>query len=95
MAGKSLLPAVSNPELTIHEYLFGEHFDNRYVRWKNWKAVKDEKSAQWELYDTGKDRTERFDLAQQHPDILNEMVTQWDHWAKQTFIYPKPDTNKK
>ena len=95
MAGNSILPTVVNPEQSIHEYIYGEHFDNRYVRWKEWKAVKDEKSDQWELYNITNDRTERFDLAQKHPDILKNLITQWDNWAKGTFIYPKPENKKK
>lgn len=89
MAGKSLLPTVEDASVSIHEYLFGEHFDNRYVRWKNWKAVKDEKSDQWELYDIEKDRTERFDLARKHPDIVKDLTTRWNDWAKANFVYPR------
>lgn len=43
MAGTSLMSTVHNPDKQIHEYIFGEHFNNCFVRWKNWKAVKDEK----------------------------------------------------
>lgn len=89
MVGNSLLATMENPDLSVHNYLFGEHFDNRYVRHGKWKAVKDEKSEQWELFDIEKDRTERFDLAQKHPDRLKKMIEEWEQWAERTFIYPK------
>lgn len=89
MAGSSILPTVTDPETVIHDYIFGEHFDNRYVRNGKWKAVKDEKSDYWELYDIEKDRSERSDLAKQHPEILQRLVERWDDWAAKTFIYPK------
>lgn len=89
MVGSSLLPTVADPEKSIHEYLFGEHFDNRYVRHGRWKAVKDEKSDTWELYDMEKDRTERHDLALQHPDVLEKLIILWNEWADKTYIYPR------
>lgn len=88
-AGSSLLPTVYHPEKEIHEYIFGEHFDNRFVRWKNWKAVKDEKMKEWELYDLESDRTERHDVASRHPALLKRMVEKWDEWARKSYVYPK------
>lgn len=89
MEGMSLIPTLHDPEKEIHEYIFGEHFDNRFVRWKNWKAVKDEKMQDWELYDIAKDRTERNNIADQHPKILNSMVKKWEKWANESYVYPK------
>ncbi len=89
MEGTSLMPAIENKKKVLHEYIFGEHYDNRYVRWKNWKAVKDEQSKEWELYDIDNDRTERNDLAAKHPKILKQLTEKWDEWANSHFIYPK------
>lgn len=88
MEGNNILPTITNPHHSVHEYIFGEHFDNRYVRNEKWKAVKDQESDNWELYDMENDRTERFNLAQKHPHILKEMTAQWDHWAERVFVYP-------
>jgi arylsulfatase len=89
MEGTSLMPAIENKKKVLHEYIFGEHYDNRYVRWKNWKAVKDEQSKEWELYDIDNDRTERNDLSAKHPKILKQLTEKWDEWANSHFIYPK------
>ena len=89
MEGTSLFAAIDNPDAELHEYIFGEHFDNRAVWWKNWKAVKDQNSKVWELFDLANDRTERVDLARDRPKILKEMTKKWDEWARTHYVYPK------
>lgn len=89
LAGASLVATVINPDKEIHEYIFGEHFNNCFVRWKNWKAVKDEKMKEWELYDMENDRTERNNVAAAHPELLKKLVGQWDKWAEDSYVYPK------
>lgn len=87
--GKSMCPTVTVPDTQLHEYIFGEHFNNRYVRHKNWKAVKDENSNQWELYDIEKDRTERHNLAKERPKILKNLILEWEEWAYRSYVFPK------
>lgn len=87
--GGSLLPAIENPEATIHEYIFGEHYNNCYVRWGKWKAVKDEKSDQWELYDIEKDRSETTDMAGSNPELLKQLTDKWQLWAYTHNVFPK------
>lgn len=89
LQGTSLIPALRNPEIVLHEYIFGEHFDNCVVWWKNWKAVKDQNSKEWELFDIEKDRTERVNLSFDYPDILHRMTDKWKEWAEKSNVYPK------
>lgn len=89
MAGASLIPTVSNPKAVIHEYIFNEHESNRYVRWKQWKAVRDQQTKKWELYDVVKDRTELHNLADQYPEILQDLSARWDAWAAEHHVFPK------
>ena len=49
----------------------------------------DEKGKEWELYDVVKDRTERNNLAEQHPEVLTKLVTEWEKWANANFVLPK------
>ena len=49
----------------------------------------DEKGKEWELYDVVKDRTERFNVAEQHPEVLTRLVTEWERWAHANFVLPK------
>lgn len=53
--------------------------------------MKDENSDKWELFDLEKDRTEKFNLASKHTDILKKMINKWDEWAKGNYVYPKGD----
>mgnify|MGYP000352716302 CR=1 FL=1 len=47
------------------------------------------KGKEWELYDVVKDRTERNNLAEQHPEVLTKLVAEWEKWANANFVLPK------
>lgn len=89
LEGKSMYPAFENPDVKRHDYIFGEHYNNCVTHKGEWKAVKDEKSDKWELYNIRKDRTERFDLAEEHPEILADLVYKWKQWAGSHHVFPK------
>jgi len=89
LEGKSMLPTISSPKTELHEYIFGEHFQNNYVRKGNWKAVKDQGSTEWELYDISKDRSETTNLANKHSALLKELVGKWDNWADSHNVFPQ------
>lgn len=89
LQGTSVMPVLNQPETVLHEYIFGEHFDNCVVWWKNRKAVKDQNSNVWELFELDKDRTERVNLSSEYPKILREMVGKWNEWAKRSNVYPQ------
>lgn len=89
LEGTSMLPLLANTDTVLHEYIFGEHFDNCVVWWNNWKAVKDQDSKVWELFDLEKDRTERVNLSREYPKILEGMKNKWTEWANTHYVYPK------
>ena len=89
LAGTSLMPAISHPETKLHEYLFGEHANNCYVRWNDWKAIRDEVTDKWELYFIPNDRTERHNLASEQPELLKQLVEKWEEWANSHHVFPK------
>jgi len=89
LEGKSMLASVTDRNHRAHEYIFGEHFDNRYVRWREWKAVKDQTSDKWELYDIEADRTETTDMSSEKPRILERLIARWQEWADSHDVYPK------
>lgn len=89
MAGTSMIPTVFDRNAEIHDYIFGEHENNKYARWKNWKAVWDQQGKQWELYDVVEDRTECNNLSDKHPEILQRLVSKWNEWADAHHVYPK------
>lgn len=89
LEGKTLLPTIEQPDAVIHDYIFSEHFDNCAVWWENWKAVKDQDSNKWELYDLTADRTEHVNMALERPKILKQLVAEWNKWADSHQVYPK------
>jgi len=89
LAGQSLVPVFRTGTRPDPEWMFWEQYGNRAVRRGRWKAVKPAQSKTWELYDLEADRTELHDLADEHPDMLAEMVGAWDRWAHASQVLPK------
>lgn len=72
-----------------HEYMYWEHEDNCAVKHGDWKAEKKIKDKNWQLYNLGNDRTERFDIAGKHPDIVKNLNDHWQQWANTHKVFPK------
>lgn len=93
LEGKSLVPTIRNSKAEIHDYIYGEHFENKFIRHGQWKAVYDEKGKKWELYDISVDRIESNDLSSVHPEILEDLTARWQQWADTHNVYPKHNEN--
>lgn len=89
LVGTSLFPAIMEKVPSLHEYMYWEHQGNRAIRYSNWKAIRDEAGTAWELYDIVKDRTEKHNLASQHPDVLKKLREEWEYWAIKHNVLPK------
>ena len=102
MAGTSLVPSFSDQPLD-KKALYWEHEGNRAIRKGKWKLVSracrwphdhDEHDILplrfWELYDLEADRTENYNLASQYPDMVKELSSEWQAWAKGANAVPKP-----
>lgn len=89
LVGTSLFPAITEKVPSLHEYMYWEHQGNRAIRYGNWKAIRDEAGTEWELYDIVKDRTEKNNLASQHPDVLKKLRNEWEYWAIKYNVLPK------
>jgi arylsulfatase A-like enzyme len=80
--GISFLPAMSgNPdEQEKHPYLYWEFYEQggkQAVRKNNWKGVRlnvREGDPRFELYDLSKDPSEDNNIADQHPDIVKDLL---------------------
>jgi arylsulfatase A-like enzyme len=75
-SGKSLLPAFARDGSVSHEYLWWLHEGKRAIRVGDWKLVAD-KNAPWELYDLSIDRAESVNLANEHPEKVDELAKEW------------------
>ncbi len=99
--GISLRPAFQGKPLDRAEPIFIEHETNASARDGRWKLVGTEVATasgtdakQWELYDMEADRTERNNLAAEHPDKVEEMAAKWEAWAARVGVYPRGGGNR-
>ena len=74
---------------------------HRAIWYEGWKAVTfhtrgdDFESEDWELYHLDKDMAEIDNLANEHPDRLNEMIDLWWREAERYGVLPLDDTGGK
>ena len=87
--GESMVSAFTNTEeAPINETLFWEHFGAAALRQGDWKLVKLDGNADWELYNLKEDRTEMNNLAAKYPERLKAMQEEWNTMAKATDVFP-------
>lgn len=92
--GRSWVPYLSEKTDTIHqdgESVMGwELFGRRAIRRGDFKAVFTPAPAgsdEWELYDISKDPGEMRNLAGERPDILQQLLQDWDQYVQETGMY--------
>jgi arylsulfatase len=88
LEGVSLRPVLDGKPLP-DRLLFWEHEGNRAVRKGDWKLVAKHPLA-WELYRIPDDRTEQEDLAEKHPELVEELSARYDEFARRCGIQPWP-----
>ena len=69
------------------EALVWEHEGNRAVRKGDWKLVC-KFPGDWELYNIVENRTETDNVADSHPDIVEELSALHDAWAERCDVKP-------
>jgi arylsulfatase len=67
--------------------LYWEHLGHGAIRRGAWKAVRLALSP-WELYDVTVDRSELHDRAGEQPELLAELVAEWQRWADRVGVLP-------
>lgn len=90
--GKSLLPAFMGESLPERTIGF-DHQAAHAIRQGDWKAVYGKRmphELKWELYNLAEDRCEMNDLAEQHPDRIKRMTSDWDAWARRVGVIWEP-----
>jgi arylsulfatase len=95
LEGVSLRPAFAGRSLKRPDALYFEHHLNSAVRDGRWKLVRkgdtgEPRVFEWELYDMETDRTELYDLAEQYPQKVAELVEKWEIWARRANVKPWP-----
>jgi arylsulfatase len=81
LQGKSLKPIFHGETRQPHEFLYFRFATNRAIRKGKWKLVT-HRASSWELYDIENDGTELNDLADKHPEVVEELSALWYETAK-------------
>ncbi len=75
--GLSLLPALRDPSRRAPRRLCWQWRSAAAIRQGNWKLVRakagNNSTADWELYDLARDRTELHDMAAEQPELVQEL----------------------
>jgi arylsulfatase len=88
LMGKSWGPVLAGQAespRTEQDYLAWELFGNHALRQGDWKIRWEYKSlgkSDWELFNLATDRSERKDLAAEHPDKVKAMLALWDDYVR-------------
>lgn len=100
--GTSLLPAIEDSTAIPNRVLAFEHQEARGLRKGNWKLVWGKRQPDeitWELYNLIEDRSEQTNVAQNYATIKDQLVDDWNSWAKRVHaaphIVPEPGFNTK
>lgn len=89
--GLSLAGTIRSDRPLERECYYVEHIGRRgLIHSSGLKLVKFNRRP-WELYQLENDRTERTDLAGNHPEKVEELSGKWEQWARRAYVLPKPE----
>ena len=77
LPGVSLTATLAADLYVLHPPLYFDHAGNKAWRKGKWKLVSSVPGDQWSLYDMEVDRSEIHDLAEEHPEVVEEMESEW------------------
>jgi len=76
--GISLVPFLGEDVRPVRPPIFFHHERKNALRHGDWKITTIEEDGQWELYNLATDRGETQNLANEHPEKLEELVLLWE-----------------
>lgn len=95
LEGTSLTPVFAGETLPERS-IASEHNESCSLRHGDWKVVRPVRmpwNSGWELYNIADDRCETTNLAEQYPELTQELAAEWKAWAERTQVYPVYNPN--
>lgn len=92
LEGVSLIPAMREENMKARSIGF-DHQSAHALRKGDWKAVYAKRmphEVKWELYHLAEDRCELNDLADQYPERVEAMASEWEEWARRVGVIWEP-----
>ena len=90
LPGKSLLPAIAGSPCQ-ERVLYFEHQGSCAIIAGDWKLVRANRHAKWELIDLQTDPFELHDLSDQYPGKVKQLEKKWRQWAEKNQVFPLED----
>ncbi|MEX0772976.1 MAG: arylsulfatase [Balneolales bacterium] len=84
MVGVSLVPLMKNEPIQRENPLYYDWRNGSAIQTEQWKLVRLEQ--EWELYNMQNDRTETTDLSREHPQIHEQLKTEWQQWSREVEL---------
>lgn len=86
--GRSLTPFFRGEPRVGHDFLAWRVPQHQLFRAGDWKIIRPNANTPWELYDLARDGTETNDLADQRPELVEQLAARWQTWAADCGIKP-------
>jgi len=80
--GRDLLQSKRGSVLAKRPLFWRSDF-NRAVRFERWKLLHNKKTDSLHLFDLGQDIGERRNIAEQHPDVVKQLMALLDEWESE------------
>ena len=82
LEGESILSMLKGNAGNANRTFCWEHEGYRAIRQGKWKLVEAASpNSEWELYDMDTDRTESHNLVDAHPEIVRDLLAEYNRWA--------------
>ena len=92
LRGQSLLPLLASDSVQNSDRpLYWEHFGNQAMRQGPWKIISHGPDYQWSLFDMANDPTERYNVAADHPEVVQRMTAAYEDWSSEIGVIKKAD----
>ncbi len=80
--GKDVLPVFTAAVKSPHESFYFRFRTHAALRQGNWKIVREKPTDPWQLFDLANDLGELKDLADKHPERVQELAAAFADWEK-------------